>query len=167
MPPTTTTSTAIFCASGSLLSDASASCAVRATSMLLGRVVHAAVDFPVDRAGIGLLRRLLDGNLGKELRGLQLLHERGKVLIGDGVTFDGRLAALLVEIADPDARRNERRHLVEDLDGTRAALLQGVEDLELVLERLLVLGDGLHFSDGLLQLRDLRAGPGDLAVHLG
>src|SRR3954470_16623737 len=141
MPPTTTTSTAIFCASGSLLSDASASCAVRATSMLLLRVVHAAVDFPVDRAGIGLLRRLLDGNVGEELRGLELLHEQRQILVSHRQALDGRLAGLLVEVADPDARRNDRRHLVEDLHRAGAALLQGLEDGELVLERLLVLGD--------------------------
>src|SRR3954466_714245 len=107
MPPTTSTSAAIFCPRGRLLREASASCALRATSMLLRRVVHAAGDFPVDRAGIGLLRRLLDGNVGKELRGLELLYERRQILVGDREPLDGRLAGLLVEIADPDARGDD------------------------------------------------------------
>src|SRR5438067_12730884 len=164
MPPTTNTSTAIFCASGSLLSEASASCAVRATSMLLGRVVHAAGDFPVDRAGVGLLRRLLDRHLGEEFRRLQLLREGGEIVVRHCEPLDARHAGLLGEVVDPYAGRDDRGDLVEHLHRAGATLLEGVEDPELVLERLLVLGDGLDLADGLLELRDLGAGGVDLPV---
>src|SRR5256885_6240674 len=114
MPPTMKTRTPIFCASGSLLREAIASCAVRATSKLLGRVVHAAGDFPVDRAGIGLLRGLLDRDVGEELRRLQLLREGGQVVVRRRESLDAGGAALLLEVVDPDAGRDDRGHLVED-----------------------------------------------------
>src|SRR4051812_7768455 len=167
MPPTISTSAAIFCPRGSLLREASASCALRATSMLLGRVVHAAGDFPVDRAGIGLLRRLLDTDVGEILGSLHLLHEGGQILVRYREPLEARLAGLLLEVADPDPLRNDDGELVEDLHRPRAGLLQGIEDLQLVLELLLVFGDGLHFADRLLELGDLGAGGADLVVHLG
>src|SRR5205823_4634110 len=103
MPPTMNTRMPIFCASGSLLRDASASCAVRATSKLLGRVVHAAGDFPVDRAGIGLLRSLLDLYVREELRGLQLLREGGQIVVRHRESLQARHARLLAVVVDPYA----------------------------------------------------------------
>src|SRR5947209_12352932 len=101
MPPTMKTRTPIFCASGSLLREAIASCAVRATSKLLGRVVHAAGDFPVDRAGIGLLRSLLDRHFREELRGLQFLREGGEIVVRHRETLDAHETRLLAELVDP------------------------------------------------------------------
>src|SRR3954470_8413565 len=98
MPPTMKTSTPIFCASGNLLMEASASCAVRATSKLLGRVVHAAGDFPVDRAGIGLLRSLLDRYFREELRGLQLLRKSGEIVVRCCESPDARHPGLLAVV---------------------------------------------------------------------
>src|SRR5256885_12623212 len=129
MPPTRKTRTPIFCASGSLLREARASCAVRATSMLLGRVVDAASDFPVDRAGIGLLRSLLDRYFREELRGLQLLREGGEIVVCHGESLDAGDAGLLGVVADPHAGPDDGGELVEDLHRSGAALLQGVEDL--------------------------------------
>src|SRR3954466_8077023 len=121
MPPTRKTRTPIFCARGSLLSDARASCAVRATSMLLGRVVDAAGDFPVDRAGIGLLRSLLDRYVREELRGFQLLREGREIVVGHRRSLDARHSGLLAVIAHPDARRDDGGDLVEDLHRSGAA----------------------------------------------
>src|SRR3954471_9558486 len=124
MPPTMNTKMPIFCASGSLLRETSASCTVRATSKLLGRVVHAAGDFPVDRAGIGLLRSLLDRYVREELRGLQLLGEGGEVVVGPRGTLGACAAGLLAVLRHPYPRRNDGRDLVEDLNRAGAALLQ-------------------------------------------
>src|SRR3954466_11185201 len=107
MPPTRKTRTPIFCARGSLLSDARASCAVRATWKLLGRVVHAAGDFPLDRAGIGLLRSLLDRYVREELRGLQLLREGGEVVVRRRRAPEVRYPGLLAVLGHPYARRND------------------------------------------------------------
>src|SRR5438045_869789 len=167
MPPTMKTRTPIFCASGSLLREAIASCAVRATSKLLGRVLHAAGDFPVDRAGIGLLRSLLDGNVREELRGLQLLREGGEIVVRHCESPQGRDARLLAVVVHPDTRRDDGRDLVEDLHRSGAALLQGVEDLDLVLERLLLLGDVLHLARRLLALGSWDPGGSDRPVDLG
>src|SRR6266480_2190539 len=149
---------------GILLTALRTSCPLSAISFASGRVVRVAGDDPLHDAVRPLLRRL-DGDVGEVGRRLQLLGEGGEVLVARGLAIDRHVAGLLVELEDPDLLRNDGGQLVEHLHRSGAAPLQGVEDLQLVLERLLVFLDRLHLADGLLQLGDLGAGVDDLLVE--
>src|SRR6202165_699828 len=163
VPSTTTPTATSFCGSGTLLTRVSSSCVVSAMGSPSSGVVRDAGDLPIDHP-VRTLVGALDGDVAEVLRGLQLLGEAREVLVRDGVSLDGDCAGLLEVFADPDLGGNDGGQLVEHLDRAGTALLEGVEDLELVLERLLLLGDRLHFADGLLELGDLRPGGGDLAL---
>src|SRR5438105_6008836 len=155
--PTTIATAATFCDSGALVTELRMSCRLSATvSSRLRRIIGGAADLPIDRSAVVLLRSLLDEDAAEVLRGLQLLGEAGEVLVGHGLAVHHHVAALLRVLGQPHPGGKDGRQLVHHLHRAGAALLERVEDLQLVLERLLVLGDGLHLADGLLQFRDLR-----------
>src|SRR5713226_5491592 len=156
----TTATTAIFCGRGSLLTALRTSCPLSAMDVPLGRVIRGAGDDPVDDP-VAPLRRAPDDDVAEVLRGLQLLGERREVLVGRRAPVDGHSPARLGPLDDPDALRNDGGQLVHHLHRSGAALLERLEDLELVLERLLLLLDRLDLADGLLQLRNLGAGAVD------
>src|SRR3989449_1884721 len=161
---TTPATTPTFWPRGILLTALSTSCPVSAISFASGRVVRVAGDDPLHGPVCPLPRRL-DGDVAEVGRGLQLLGEVGEVLVAGGRAVHRHGAALLVEVHDPDLLRDDGGHLVEHFHRPGAPLLQGVEDLQLVLERLLVFLDRLHLADGLLQLGDLVASGDDLLVE--
>src|SRR5258708_21960035 len=165
IPSTTTPTATSFCGSGTLLTRVSSSCVVSAMGTPSSGVGRDAGDLPIDHP-VRALVGALDGDVAEVLGGFQLFGEAREVLVGDGVSLDGDCAGLLDVLADPDLGGNDGGQLVEHLDWAGTALLEGVEDLELVLERLLLLGDRLHFADGLLELNDLRLGVGDLAFDV-
>src|SRR5919108_3212569 len=165
MSPTMTPRPATLCASGALVMVLRTSCPLSATVSSSDRVVGDAGDLPLDRPAVVLLRRLLDRDVGEVLGRLQLLREGGEVLVRHGRPVQHQVAALLRVLVDPDLVGDDRRELVHDLDRPGARLLERIEDLELVLERLLVLRDRLHFADRLFQLRDLVARGDDALVE--
>src|SRR6266852_5244325 len=154
-----------FCERGALVIELRMSCPVSATVPSSDRVVRVAVDLPLHGPALVLLRRLLDGDVGEVLRGLQLLRERREVLVRHRQPAHHHVAALLGVLGDPGLVGDDGGELVHHLHRPGAAFLERVEDLQLVLERLLVLGDRLDLADRLLQLRDLGARGGDALLE--
>src|SRR6267154_1207336 len=154
-----------FCERGALVIELRMSCPVSATVSSSGRVVRVAVDLPLHRPALVPLRRLLDGDVGEVLGGLEPLREGGEVLVGHGQAVHHHDAVLLRVLRDPGLVGDDGGELVHHLDRPGAAFLERVEDLQLVLERLLVLGDRLDLADRLLQLGDLVAGGGDARLE--
>src|SRR6267143_1955295 len=154
-----------FCERGALVIELRMSCPVSATVPSSGRVVRVAVDLPLHCPALVLLRRLLDGDVGEVLRGLQLLGERREVLVGHRQPAHHHIAVLLAVLGDPCLAGDDGGELVHHLYRPGAAFLLRVEDLQLVLERPLVLGDRLHLADGLLQLGDLGSSGGDALLE--
>src|SRR3954470_17288190 len=160
--------TPTFWPRGILLTELRMSCPVSAIGVFAsGGVVGVADDGPADYAVRRRLLRALDGDVGEMGAGLELLGEAGEVLVARGQADQGHPAVLFGVVGDPHLLRDQGGQLVQHLDRAGAALLQGIEDLQLVLERLLVFLDRLDLADGLLQLRDLGAGGSDVAVQLG
>src|SRR5512146_592068 len=126
-----------------------------------GRVVDRSRDREVDalELPVALRGRLLELWTGEVLGALQGTDERGDVLDRPGAALDGRGAALLVQLLEPDPLRDHRRELVEHLDRPLATSLELLQDRELVFDRGLLRLDVLHLADDLLELGDLRARP--------
>src|SRR2546429_2062734 len=150
---------------GALVIELRMSCPVSATVSSSSRVVRVAGDLPLHRSALALLRRLLDGHVREVLGGLQPLGERGEVLVGHREPAHHHAAVLLGVVGDPGLVGDDGGELVHHLHRPGATFLERVEDLQLVLERLLVLGDRLDLADGLLQLGDLAAGRGDALLE--
>src|SRR5438094_3683925 len=163
--PTTRPRPTTFCERGALVILLRTSCPVSATVSSSSRVIGGAVDLPLDRPVLVFLRCLLDGDVAEVLRGLQPLGERGEVLVGHRVPPHHHAAVLLAVLEQPGPVGDDGGELVHHLDRPGPALLERVEDLQLVLERLLVLGDRLDLADRLLQLGDLAAGGRDALLE--
>src|SRR6267378_2046658 len=144
---------------------ASLGSSVSATVPSSSRVVRVAVDLPLHRPALVLLRCLLDGDVREVLRGLQLLREGREVFVGHREPAHDHVPVLFAVLGDPGLVGNDGGELVHHLDRPGAAFLERVEDLQLVLERLLVLGERLDLADRLLQLGDLVAGGGDARLE--
>src|SRR3954471_22674595 len=160
--------TPTFWPRGSLVTELRTSCVVSAMGVFAsGRVVRVAEDGPAHGAFRRDLLRALDGDVGEVGGRLELLGEGGEIFVARGHAAHGHAAVLLRVVDQPHLLRDEGGELVHHLHRPGAALLQRVEDLELVLQRLLVVLDRLDLADGLLQLRDLGAAGGDLLVQRG
>src|SRR4051794_26532442 len=134
---TNAATTPTFWPRGILLTALRTSCPVSAIDFASGRVVRAAGDGPVD-GPVRPLPRTLDGDVREVSGSLEPLGEDGEVLVARSLADDGDAAGLLDEVQQPDLLRHQRGELVEPLHRAGAALLQAVEDLQLVFERLLV-----------------------------
>src|SRR5712671_537840 len=139
--PTTRPRPTTFCERGALVIELKMSCPVSATFPSSGRVVRVAVDLPLHRPALVLLRSLLDGDVREVLRGLQLLREGREVLVRHRQPAHHHVPVLLGVLGDPGLVGDDGRELVHHLDRPGPPLLERVEDLQLVLQRLLVLGD--------------------------
>src|SRR6267143_1074853 len=84
-----------------LVIDLKISCPVSATVPSSSRVVRVAVDLPLHRPALVLLRCLLDGDVREVLRGLQLLREGREVFVGHREPAHDHVPVLFAVLGDP------------------------------------------------------------------